>query len=284
MFQPHLFIGIGQNNHYFTLRESYLHHYKGAAGTPCTELRSFHHFNLSQNPDEAIAKATEAAERMGLPLHTTRAQITAQLEEIKRATAAEAKAAQDREAQWKAEREEREAANLARWHEQIAEGFFPDCFRNVTVTQSVPNRWHQEFGETIELGAIRDAGVGYLNWLMDKMEAGEFEPDSLIALVAQKALETCHHLRLPRPDPDRHTGVVGKRETFEVTITRVFRFEGFYGVTHFVTMVDKTGCCLLSKGKFNAEVGEMMKIKATVKEHDHYKGQAQTVVQRVALA
>ena len=50
-------------------------------------------------------------------------------------------------------------------------------------------------------------------------------------------------------------------------------------------MIDRaTGACLVSKsGAFYAEEGEELKIKATVKEHAEYLGQAQTVVQRIAV-
>jgi hypothetical protein len=50
-----------------------------------------------------------------------------------------------------------------------------------------------------------------------------------------------------------------------------------------VTMATPERACLLAKGKFNAQVGEKLKIKATVKRHDEYKGQPQTVVNRVKV-
>lgn len=263
MFQPYLFIGIGQKSCFFTLREIYVHHFIGAGGKQCIEYRSFHHFNLSQDPDEAIAKATEAAERLGLPLKTTRAEITEQLNEIKRATANELAEREEREKRWAAEKLERDAEWLEEQKALIVDGRFPKCFR-------------QNGGELFTV-----AGIGYLNWVMDK--ADEFEPGSLLAMVANKVLELHADLRLPRPDKVKVIGEPGKRDTFEVTVTRVFDFAGFYGVTYFVTMVTPDGCCLLSKGRFCAEVGEKLKIKATVKEHGEYKGQAQTVVQRVAI-
>jgi len=75
MFKPSLFIDIGADNHFYTLRETYLHTTyvrpgeMGNAivngvyqGTIAEEVRSFHHFNLSQNPEDAIAKAKSFAE------------------------------------------------------------------------------------------------------------------------------------------------------------------------------------------------------------------------------
>lgn len=262
MFQPSLFIGIGEKSCYFTLRERYLHE-QWIGGRCEKEIRSFHHFNLSQDPDEAIAKATEAAERLGLPLNTTRAEITEQLNAIKRATADELKERQEREIRWEAERAEREAKWMEEQKALIVDGRFPTCFRN-------------HGGEPFIA-----AGIGYLNWVMDK--ADEFKPGSLLAMVANKVLELHADLRLPCPDKTKVIGEPGKRQTFEVTVIRTFDFTGIYGTTYFVTMVTPDGCCLLSKGRFNAEVGEKLTIKATVKEHDEYKGQAQTVVQRVAV-
>jgi hypothetical protein len=248
-------------------------------------VRSFHHFNLSQDPDEAIAKATEAAGRMGMPLLTTRAEITEKLAAIQRATADEMREREEREKRWREEREAVNAAHMQRWLQQIEEGCFPDCFRNCGdatgkwIETPLPNGYTTEnHWRTFE-----SAEVGYLNWLMDGAEGAKFEPDSLLAITAARVLQTCQHLRLPRPDAHKVTGEVGKRQVFEVTVTRVFEFSGIYGITYFVTMVTPDGCCLLSKGRFKSEVGDKLKIKATVKEHDDYKGQAQTVVQRVVV-
>jgi len=54
---------------------------------------------------------------------------------------------------------------------------------------------------------------------------------------------------------------------------------------YIISMVDdETGACIISKStSFSAETGDKLTFKATVKAHDDYKGQAQTVVQRIKV-
>jgi hypothetical protein len=48
-------------------------------------------------------------------------------------------------------------------------------------------------------------------------------------------------------------------------------------------MTDADGNTLVSKSPtFHAKKGETLKFKATVKAHDEYQGERQTVIQRVA--
>lgn len=284
-FQPNLFIGIGKDNHFFTLRETFLKELKNARGAVYHEVWSFHHFNLSQDADEAIAKATEVAERMGMPLRTSRAEITEQLDAIKRSTEQELREREERIARQQQEWEDTQAAHLARWHQQIRSGCFPDCFRNCGDAQGkwVEYRLPSGFTTTVHERPFENASTSYLNWLMDKHDAGAFEQGSLIAMTAARVAELCADKRFPKADPKRHCGTIGKRQEFDVTIVREFYFDGAYGRSYFVTMITDDGCCLLSKGRFTAKVGDHLRIKATIKDHDKYKGQAQTVVQRIAL-
>jgi hypothetical protein len=44
---------------------------------------------------------------------------------------------------------------------------------------------------------------------------------------------------------------------------------------------DETGKLIVAKGKWRADVEENVKFKATIKEHGVYKGEEQTIVNRV---
>lgn len=86
-------------------------------------------------------------------------------------------------------------------------------------------------------------------------------------------------------------GRAGERLTLAVTVERVASFErpAFNAlwtteIVHVVTMRDRTGNAIVAKGRFSAEKGETLTIKATVKEHSTYKDERQTIVQRVAVA
>ncbi len=268
MFTPYLYIGIGETSAFFTLRETYLHEtwYEGQRNC---EVRSFHHQNLSQDPGEAFEKATKFSDNMGLELRTTREAIERELREIRRASAEEIERRQreavEREERWAAERQKR-------FEDQVAlaqQGIFP-------------------FGR-YEDERFEDIPRGFLSWIVRAQET--FEEGSTIRAVAKILSAKYQHLLLPTPDPDAVIGQPKQRLVFDVTVTRVHpytrpSFSG-YGeeVVYITTMVcNETKACLICfSGAFCPEEGAKLEIKATVKEHTEYKGQAQTVVQRVAI-
>lgn len=270
-FTPYLFIGVGELGCFFTLREAYLHEQwvGGQGGYLHKEVRSFHHFNLSQDADEAFEKAKASADRFALELRTTRESLAEEMNAIHRATAEQlerrAREQKEREDQWAAER----AAEEERKRQVILSGKF--AFGPYSGKQ------------------FEEAPRGYLSWLMDTLPA--FEEGSLMKLTAQEVARRVPHLALPKPHATLTVGEPKKRLTFEVTVVRVRYFDreaymsyGRLERVYIVTMVDKaTGACLLSKSTaFAPEEGEELKIKGTVKEHSDYKGQAQTVLQRIA--
>ena len=93
--------------------------------------------------------------------------------------------------------------------------------------------------------------------------------DRIVARDAQKAAS-------------KHFGKIGERFTADVKVERIASFPTAFGVKHIVTMRDHAGHCIVSKGSFHAERGEELTIKATVKEHGEFRGELQTIVQRVA--
>jgi hypothetical protein len=89
----------------------------------------------------------------------------------------------------------------------------------------------------------------------------------------------------------KHIGYVGERLSLAVTVERVASFEkpAFNApwtteVVNIVTMRDAGGNTIVSKGRFYAEKGAKITIKATVKEHTTYKEERQTLVQRIKEA
>lgn len=268
-FVPHLYIGVGETGAFFTLRETYLHEFY-VGRTRHTEVRSHHHFNLSQDADEAFEKARAFAERNLIALNTTREQLTEQMRDIQRANAEERerreRVAREREEAWAEERRQREEAQRA----LILSGKFA-------------------FGP-YELKEFEKAPRGYLTWLAKTLT--DFEEGSLMRLTAEEVARRCADLLLPDPHPTLTVGEPKKRLTFEVVVTRVRWFDresytsyGRLERVYIVTMVDKaTGACLLSRSAcFAPEEGKELTIKGTVKEHSDYRNQAQTVLQRIAV-
>lgn len=100
--------------------------------------------------------------------------------------------------------------------------------------------------------------------------------------VARKRAE-----RAARP-VSLHVGTVGKRETFSnVTLDFVTGYETQYGYTTVCKFVTDEGAVLVWKASntelARGDVGKRYDVKGTVKKHDEYKGQKQTMLSRCAV-
>lgn len=270
-FIPKLFIGIGATSAFYTLRETYLHEQwvGGRDGYMHREIRSFHHFNLSTDLNNAVAKAEAAAQQMGLPLDADPEKLQCDMRDIKRATAEEMErrrvAYAEQQSIWDAERAAKRAEQLAQIHSGVV-----------------------SFGK-YDGRKFDELTPGYLAWLVSKVS--EFEEGSLLRALAETVRDNYAHLLPRQADPSKLIGAPGQRLDLDVEVTRVYTFERPHPVAHWktesvhiVTMVTSDGACVVSKStSFCPREGESLRIKATVKTHDGYKGQAQTVVQRIKV-
>lgn len=128
--------------------------------------------------------------------------------------------------------------------------------------------------------------IDFLRSVIERGLAGGFISDRALAAVI-KVVEEQEQAAVRRRN-SKHTGTVGKRQQFTATVVRVSYFErprfGSYGneTVWIVTLSDAEGNTLVSKSPaFHAEKGETLTFKATVKAHDEYHGERQTVIQRV---
>lgn len=82
----------------------------------------------------------------------------------------------------------------------------------------------------------------------------------------------------------KHVGIVGKREVFELTYVRHNSFETDFGIMRIYNFMDDNGNTFIWKtGNFlDLNIGDKIKLKATVKEHGEYNGEKQTVITRCA--
>jgi uncharacterized protein (DUF3820 family) len=265
-FVPYLFVGVGATSAFYTLRETYMHSVV-IDGVPHKEVRSYHHFNLSQDADEAITKAQDYAERNMIELRSTREQLENDMREIKRANAEQLAA---REAYYEQQAEYWTQYRLE-WERLLREKVIAGEFANGPYCGK----------------KFRDVPRGYISWVIKK--GPEFDEGSLMRLTADELKKHCADLVLPEPSPTLTVGEPGQRLVFEATVIRsrfykrLNDFNHREELVHITTMVDKTtGACLLVKSpKFNPLEGAEVRIKGTIKAHDDYKGQAQTVLQRV---
>jgi hypothetical protein len=83
-------------------------------------------------------------------------------------------------------------------------------------------------------------------------------------------------------NPSEHVGTVGERQVFNgLTVTAITAIESFYGVSDLHMFIDADGNKFkwFSSSK-TLKVGETYNLKATVKKHDEYKGEKQTLITR----
>lgn len=118
---------------------------------------------------------------------------------------------------------------------------------------------------------------------VERCEMTDNQAAAVAAAVARKVAEADARVA------SNHVGYVGERLTLAVTVERVASFErpAFNApwtttVVNIVTMRDAAGNAIVSKGRFYADKGERLTIKATVKEHSIYKDERQTIVQRIS--
>ena len=259
-FEETLYIGVGREGCFFTMRQTYLAEINVNKRIRY-EIRHYHHFNLSQNPDDAYSKALEYAAKSGMRLTTTRESLEDELNEIKRANADEMlkreQYAKQQKEDWEAQRKEEIQRNL----DVINAGFFP-------------------FGKFTGI-AFEKADRGYVQWLMNKVN--DFEENSLMRIISEKLNKDYIELKASEYLKDVFLGEEGQRLEIEVEIVKTFTFVSTFGPLYIVTMVTPDKICIVSKGSFSAKIGEKLKIKATIKNHNIYKEQAQTIVNRVKI-
>ena len=97
-----------------------------------------------------------------------------------------------------------------------------------------------------------------------------------------------------KSNPDinsEHFGEIKKREVFTLKLMSIRTWDGDFGTTWFHRFLDENGnvavwygsnplTCMIGGNLVNAEIGDVIKVKATVKDHDEYKGIKQTVINR----
>jgi len=83
-----------------------------------------------------------------------------------------------------------------------------------------------------------------------------------------------------RRDASKHVGEVGDRILVEGTLTFVRGFDGFYGTIYVNVITDASGNVFVYRGNLLGDKGDVISLKATVKEHGEYNDVNQTVINR----
>jgi hypothetical protein len=144
--------------------------------------------------------------------------------------------------------------------------------------------WLEQAGRNA--GEYREGFLG--DMLRCALERAQWSP-------AQQAAVYASHAKNRARDAVRagsqHVGQTGERIAVTATVERVsyfdrrrFGYDNKYETVYITTLRDGAGNAIVVKStQFAVRAGSVLTLKGTVKEHGEYRGEAQTVLQRVAL-
>jgi len=109
--------------------------------------------------------------------------------------------------------------------------------------------------------------------------------ESLARSAARKAERQAAKVEQAAVDVERsqYIGIVGARSVYSLTIRRTVDFVGAFGPGVVNEMVDVDGNVFVYIGARLGDVGQAIKIKATVKRHNEREGVKQTALSRPAI-
>jgi len=150
--------------------------------------------------------------------------------------------------------------------------------------------------------AISDIPVEYFaNWYLDgdidskrndtakeqiRLQVVDRRDEFMAVVEANKAAQVKREEALEaKRSKSSHVGEIGARIDITATITVVKAIDGFYGISYFTILEDSKGDVFKYVG--SAELGakgDLITMKATVKDHTDYDGVNQTVINRPKLS
>ncbi|MEY2152343.1 hypothetical protein AB7849_15665 [Rhodanobacter sp. 115] len=294
-------------DYYYTLRESALIQMRMPGGETHRIERLYHVRNLSQDADEAIKLAKHYAAQNGLAFSQSADSLRSEMLAIKRASAEEMQERRRRE-----EEEDRQAAEAREQHQkaillvteaEIANGLLvrgrphwaPEVVllelgAGATLRGLATSLYGQQGGGWIDMNALQPGDIGYIDWVAKSFARGDFADSPVMTLRGQAVVARFGEKPLPDPVPGVYLGKPGERVALQAVIVSKRDFPVIAygtGMKTLVKMVEcGTGASVIhwNSGMSYGQVGDRVAIKATVKEHEDYKGTAQTVVLRVRAA
>lgn len=282
-YTPHLFIGIGHTYAFFTLRETYLHVVygkdptTGAAIIRGTEVRSFHHFNLSQDPQEAFEKAQSCAKQMGLTLSNKNPiELEKALRDIKRSNA-----------------EEMHAKLVAQaWAASSYVDVYSDRWMMMNLAENPLKDRKFNFGKHAgkTFAEINQIDREYLEF-MATPDTREHVEDSPLKELRRQLLTTWLENHESQSIETNNAWVGEKGDKIEacIFIKESRPVDTGWGTTTLVKAINEAGNRFTiwysgSKLDFEKLEGQWLDIKATIKGHDEFRGENSTTLTRVRAA
>lgn len=159
----------------------------------------------------------------------------------------------------------------------------PDVTPEDVATAEAAIKWAVELSENESLSDYE-----YNVNVVARSEALNFKNIGLaasIVFVYSRTIER-ENLRKNAAETSEHFGDIKVRALYTLTLNGVMAFDGNYGPTFLHTFTDADGNVAKWFGsrELDAEIGDTIIVKATVKAHDEYKGVKQTMLTRVTEA
>lgn len=259
------YIASGLKNKMYTLRVSFEETVYTRTGDSYIVLRDHYCTNLSIDHAKAYAKAEEYVRHQSGSL-VAQSEVPT-LEDIYR----------------RSQEELEIARKLAEETAQAAQAEYEGCCcqaRMDKIDMIVSGLW--PFGK-YKGEAFKAAEEGYVLFFLELDNDSDDTNHRLVLESLQNALkaEYPHLLNLPTAN-GQYYGTVKSREDMELTLITAFGYDSMYGYISIQKFVKDSGELIMYKGTspLKADIGETIKVKATVKEHSEYKGEIQTIIQR----
>lgn len=276
MSDTFIYISTGLNDNYYTLREvcQEKRWTRGEGGVPVPYLcqGDRHLKNLSTNLGAAKAKAEAYAAANNIKLKVLDENIS-DTRPIDYDTPESKRKAQE-DLAWaiivaEAHEENFNRVRNLKWLEQIEAGKWP-------------------FGKYKGL-PIDGTDEGYVRYWLENYPAHFDNFASIKATLQSILLAKFPSAATVLPEANGYfLGEAKQRLEIAGTVVAKFQFEGYYGSVNIIKIVASTGELVVYKGTSNladdsgcvAKVGESIRIKATIKNYEDYKGEFQTIVTR----
>lgn len=130
--------------------------------------------------------------------------------------------------------------------------------------------------------AIPDDGGDYIHNLLTVVRSGYVTSKTFgvgVSLIAAVNRARSQAVKAKQASASNHVGTVGERKEFEGVVTNRFGYSTQFGYTEKVLLLTAEGN-VLAANNLPGQIGDTVRLKATVKEHSEFRGVRQTVLAR----
>jgi hypothetical protein len=130
--------------------------------------------------------------------------------------------------------------------------------------------------------AIQDDGGDYIHNLLTVVRSGYVTSKTFgvgVSLIAAVNRARSQAVKAKQAAASNHVGTIGERAVFEGVVTNRIGYSTQFGYTEKVLLLTAEGNVLVANN-LPGEIGDTVRLKATVKEHTEFRGTRQTALAR----